>query len=378
LVDASNQSQVWGRKFEMTGNTISQIEDSIVSSLLNPLQLVPDNSSVEKDRERKVDPMAYEHYLKGRYLSYGSTPQESDNALAHFHEAIQIDPEYAPAYAAISNEKVVQSLFSTASKKEIVNEARIAIEAAKALDPDLAEIYTSEGALKFYYDWDWEGAVQSYKTALSLDPANATIYIRYSATLAAVGQYEQALELADKAVQLDPISISSLHNLGWVNLLARNFEKSADAFEKALELHPNWVWGYIKQAYAYIFLQQYDRALQNAEQAQLLFTDGWGSELLQITLIFIYTNCNQNEKADAVTNRFLKYVSENTLEDPWNLSYVYYINGDYQKALEWEQKAIDEKSLLAYQLNLPLFYHDSFFESPEHQQIIGQLVSSED
>ena len=134
----------------------------------------------------------------------------------------------------------------------------------------------------------------------------------------------------------------------------------------------------IKQAYAYIFLQQYDKALQNAEKAQLLFTDGWGSELLQITLMFIYRNCNQNEKADAVTSRFLKYVSENTLEDPWNLSYLYYLDGDYQKAIEWEQKAIDEKSLLAYQLNLPLFYHEKFFKSPEHQQIISQLVSTED
>src|SRR5687768_5299967 len=129
-----------------------------------------------------------------------------------------------------------------------VNEARTAIEAAKALDPNLPEIYTSEGALKFYYDWDWKGAVESYKKALELDPGNATIYIRYSSTLAAVGRYKEALPLADKAAELDPVSISSLHNLGWTNLIASNFQKSADAFQKALDLHPNWVWGYIKQA----------------------------------------------------------------------------------------------------------------------------------
>lgn len=372
LVDASNQNQIWGRKFEMSDNDISLIEDSIVRALMNPLKIVSDVSA--DDQNKKVAPEAYEHYLKGRYLSYGSTPEESDNALAHFREAIQIEPAYAKAYAAISNEKVIQSLFSTASKNEIVNEARLAIEAAKALDPDLAEIYTSEGALKFYIDWNWQGAVDSYNKALTLDPGNATIYIRYSATLAAVGRYEQALKLADKAVSLDPISISSLHNLGWVNLLANNFEQSADAFGKALELHPNWVWGYIKQAYAYIFLQEYDKALQNAEKAQLLFKDGWGSELLQITLIFIYTKCNQPEKANDVTKRFLKYVSEGSLEDPWDLSYLYYLRGDYQKAIEWEQKVIDEKSLMAYHLNLPLFYDKLFFESPEHQQILKQLV----
>ena len=169
-------------------------------------------------------------------MSYGSTPEESEKALTHFREAIRIDPKYAAAYAAIANEKIVQSLFSTASQKEIINEARTAIEAAKALDPNLAEIYTSEGALKFYYDWDWQGAVESYKKALELDPGNATIYIRYSATLVAVGRYKEALPLADKAVELDPVSISSLHNLGWTNLVASNFQKSADAFQKALDI----------------------------------------------------------------------------------------------------------------------------------------------
>ncbi len=164
-----------------------------------------------------------------------------------------------------------------------MNEARTAIEAAKALDPDLAEIYTSEGALKFYYDWDWKGAVDSYKKALELDPGNATIYIRYSSTLADVGRYKEALPLADKAVELDPVSISSLHNLGWTNLVASNFKKSTDAFGKALELHPNWIWGHIKKAYGHVYLKEYDKALSHAERAEQLFKDGWGSELLQVT-----------------------------------------------------------------------------------------------
>jgi class 3 adenylate cyclase/TolB-like protein/Tfp pilus assembly protein PilF len=276
LVDAANQNQIWGNKYEMTSDDISRVEDSIISSLMNPLRITLLDKSKGVHENKPVNPKAYAEYLKGRYLSYGSTPEESEKALSHFREAIRIDPRYAAAYAAIANEKIVQSLFSTASQKEIINEARTAIEAAKALDPNLPEIYTSEGALKFYYDWDWKGAVESYKKALELDPGNATIYIRYSSTLADVGRYKEALPLANKAVELDPVSISSLHNLGWTNLVASNFQKSAEAFQKALDLHPTWVWGYIKQAYAYIFLNQYDKALANAAKAEKLFKDGWG------------------------------------------------------------------------------------------------------
>ena len=373
LVDAANQNQIWGKKYEMRGDDISGVEDSIITSLMNPLRITLLDKSKGIQQNKPVNPQAYAEFLKGRFLSYGSTPEESEKALFHFREAIRIDPKYAAAYAAIANEKIVQSLFSTASQKEIINEARTAIEAAKALDPGIPEIYTSEGALKFYYDWDWKGAVESYKKALELDPGNATIYIRYSATLADVGRYKEALPLADKAVELDPVSISSLHNLGWTNLVASNFQKSADAFQKALDLHPTWVWGYIKQAYAYIFLNQYDKALANAAKAEKLFEDDWGSELLQVTLAFIYSKCNQKEKADAVVNRFYKYAAANKVEDPWDLSYIYYLRGDYQNANEWEEKAIAERSPDAYLLNISIFYDKKYFEGAAHQQILKKM-----
>jgi class 3 adenylate cyclase/TolB-like protein/lipoprotein NlpI len=373
LVDATNQNQIWGNKYRMTGDDISRVEDSIITSLMDPLRITLADKSKGVQQNKSVNPQAYAEYLKGRFLSYGSTPEESEKALGHFREAIRIDPKYAAAYAAIANEKIVQNLFSTASQKEIINEARTAILAAKALDPNLAEIYTSEGALKFYYDWDWQGAGESYKKALELDPGNATIYIRYSATLADVGRYKEALPLADKAAELDPVSISSLHNLGWTNLIAGNFQKSADAFQKALDLHPSWVWGYIKQAYANIFLNQYDKALANAAKAEKLFKDGWGSELLQVTLVFIYSKCNQKEKADAVMNRFFKYASANKIEDPWDLSYIYYLKGDYQKANEWEEKAVAERSPAAYLLNIPMFYDKQYFESASHQRILKKM-----
>ncbi|MBL0130824.1 MAG: hypothetical protein IPP43_06625 [Chitinophagaceae bacterium] len=373
LVDAANQNQLWGSKYQLNITDVSRIETSIITALTNALNIRPKDNSSSGQPKKEINPEAYAEYLKGRYLSYGSTPEESEKALMHFREAIRIDPQYAMAYAAIANEKINQSLFSTASKNEIVNEARTALEAAKALDPNIAEIYSTEGALKFYYDWDWKGAVDSYKKALELDPGNATIYIRYSSTLADVGRYKEALPLADKAVELDPVSISSLHNLGWTNLVASNFKKSADAFGKALELHPNWVWGHIKKAYAHIFMKEYDKAWPLAERAEQLFKDGWGSELLQVTLVFIYKNCNKKEKADSVMNRFLKYASENTLEDPWNLSYVYYLQGDYKKAIEWEQKTVAERSPSAYLMNLPIFYNKNYFESPEHQQVLRNM-----
>jgi tetratricopeptide (TPR) repeat protein len=331
------------------------------------------NNTTGVQKNKMVNPAAYAEYLKGRHLSYGSTPEESEKALSHFREAIRIDPKYALAYAAIANEKIIQGLFSTAPKIEIVNEARTAIEAAKALDPGLADIYTSEGSIKFYYDWDWKGAIDSYKKALQLDSGNATIYIRYSTMLADLGRYKEALPLADKAVELDPISISSLHNLGWVNLLAGDHKKSTEAFGKALELHPNWVWGHIKKALGHISMKECDKALAHGASAEQLLKDGWGSELLQTQLAFIYKNCNQKEKADAVINRFLKYASENTIKDPFTFSYIYYLKGDNKKAIEWEEKTMEGRFPSAYLMSIARLYDKEYFQSQEHQRILKKM-----
>jgi len=373
LADATNQNQLWGSKFELDIKNVSSVEESIINSILTTLKMPVMDNLKQKKQKKALNPLAYAEYLKGRHLSNGSTSEESEKALSYFREAIRIDPAYAEGYAAIANEKVNQALFSTASKKEIINEARTAIEAARALDPDLAIIYTLEGALKFYYEWDWPGALASYKKAMELDPTNATIYIRYSAAFANLGKFQDSLFLADKAIELDPISISTLHNLGWCNLLAGNYQKSIDAFGKAIEFHPNWVWGYLKKSYGHIELNEFDEAIYMAESAEKLFKDGWGSELLQASLANSYKKCNQTEKSDAIINRFLKYASENKVEDAYNMSIIYVVKGDFEKAIEWEEKTISEKSASAYLMSLSKFYNKQFFESPEHQQILKKL-----
>lgn len=370
LVDAVSQNQLWGNKYLLNLDDVSGIEASIVSALIEALNIQTEKKGSEKV---EVNPAAYAEYLKGRHLSYGSTPAESEKALAHFREAIRIDPKYALAYAALANEKVVQGLFATATKNEIVNEARTALEAAMALDPSIPEIYSTEGALKFYYEWDWEGAVHAYKKALELDPANATTYIRYSTTLAILRRFEESLTLANKAIDLDPVSISSLHNLGWCHLLAGNYNESKEAFGKALELHPNWTWGYMKKAYGHFMLGEFKESVALADKAQTLFKDGWGSELLQAALAMIYSKSNDKEKADAVIKRFLTYAAQNTVKDPATLAFIYQMNGNFEKAIEWEKKALEQRSPNAYNFYIPFGADKEFYNSPEHQQIISEM-----
>ena len=286
LTDTENNTQIWGDKVAHKSDDILELEKQMVTSLMNKLpKKFKSDQAVSKSWSENSE--AQVHYMKGKALSYGSTKEEEDLALNHFREAIKLDNEFVAAYVAIANEQQVQAMFATDTRAAIFNEARLAVQTALNLNPNYGEAYTVDAAIKFYQDRDWEGAEASYEKAIRLDPNNANALIRYSFFLTTFKRHQEALIMANKAIELDPISISSLHNLGWSNLVAGNYAKAEKAFSDAIEIHPDWAWGYIKRAYSLMYQNKYDLALKDQHKARELIGD-WGSELLEACFIYIF------------------------------------------------------------------------------------------
>lgn len=372
LVDVNDGTQIWGDKITYENDDVIKLEDNIASSLLKSLP-----SSIKKQEKgintiKSSNPKAQAHYMKGRALSYGSTSKEAEKALNHFRQAVEMDPKFVPAYVAIANEKIIQAMFSTATRDEIFNESRMAVQTALALDPSYSQTYVVQGGINFYGDFDWEGAQRSYSKAIELDSLNVDALIRYSAYLVAMKKYDKAIEFADKAILLDPISISSLHNLGWVNLVAGNFEKSEDAFSEALSIHPNWTWGYIKRAYARVFQNKCDLVLADLDKARILVGD-WGSELLEHTFIEMYLKCDKTDLMNDAIDNFLSKVDESNYHDPVAVSYVYLDKGDLESFLYWMEKSITEKSPSVYLYNIDTFYGDKLLNNQRFIELKSQL-----
>jgi len=371
LINILEGVQIWGEKLFYDDNNIIELEENIVSSLLNKLP----NSIKRKDYKTEntvlINPEAKAHYMKGRALSYGSTKEEAEKALQHFRDAIEIDPKFTPAYVAIANEKTIQAMFSTATREEIFNEARLAVQTAMALDPNSAEVYYVDGAIKFYGDFDWEGAEKAYKKSIELNPNNANAFIRYSAFLGTMGRHEESLDLANKAIALDPISISSLHNLGWVNLIGGNFKESEAAFSEALDLHSNWIWGYTKRGFARVYQGKCELAITDIEKARELL-NGWGSELIEQCFIQINDYCGNQELKEELVARYLNHFTPENYTSAYSMAYVYFKNGEINKALDWIEKSIQEKESNCILLNIELFTKD-LLENPRFNQSIKEM-----
>lgn len=368
LIDVKENIQIWGDKIVYHSDDIIKVEEFIVASLMKTLQIKLNQEDAQLNQSETQISEAQAHFMKGRALSYGSTEEEAEKALNHFREAIKIDPKYASAYVGIANEKIVQAIFSTASRETIFNEARTAVQTALAFNPNSAEAYYVDGSIKFYGDFDWEGAEASFKRAIELNPNNPEGLVRYSAFLAAMKRYDESIELANRAIELDPISISSLHNLGWVNLVAKNFEAAEQAFTEALDLHPNWIWGYVKRGYARMFQNNLEAAISDAQKARALMGDS-RSELLEAATIYVFAYSGDTESSKKYTNLFFSHVSEQNYQDPFAVAIVYYANKSIPKTLDWMEKCIEEQAPGSYQLNIDLFYQSDVMEHPKFKEL---------
>ena len=166
LVDTRDGRQLWGNRFVRPMSEILLLEDMIVSDILTELrQELPER---QRRDASNLDPMAYRHYLQGRFLSHGSTADEIDLGLSHLREATRLAPGYAPAYAAIANALIVKAFFSTSPTNEIIGEARTAAQSAIALDPRLADAHAALASIRMFFDFDWERSEESFRAAIAM------------------------------------------------------------------------------------------------------------------------------------------------------------------------------------------------------------------
>jgi tetratricopeptide (TPR) repeat protein len=196
--------------------------------------------------------------------------------------------------------------------------------------------------------------------------------VRYSFFLSIFRRYDEAVEMAKRAVAIDPISISSLHILGWTNLVSKNYVEAEKAFSEALEIHPDWIWGYIKRSYAQLFQGKCEAALNGTEKARQLI-DGRGSELIEACFIFIYDQCGLQDLKQEAIDTYLATITKENYEDPMAMAFVYVSKGNYEKGLKWFQIAIDEETTGFYQFTLDYAYPNDILNDPRFIQMKRDL-----
>lgn len=343
LVDTRDGRELWGDRIMQPMTEILELEDRIAADIAAALRLRLPTRASYAGGTQSVDPLAYRHYHQGRFLAHGSTADEIDLGLAHLREAIKLEPSFAPAYAAIADATIVKAFFSTSPISEIVGEAQTAAQSAIALNPDLPEAYSALASIRLFFEYDWTGSEEAFQKAISLGPTSSTAYYRYANLLTALGRFDEAVRMAEEAIDRDPIATGALHALGFAKLLSGDFEGAVAAFGDAIEVRPDWTWGYIKKSLAHALMGERAEALALAAQVEEM-TAGWGSAFLQGWLAWVYSVTGEEERLNQVVERINRGIEEKRVEDPFGVAITYLAIGEHSMALDWIEETVNGHS----------------------------------
>lgn len=285
------------------------------------------------------DAEVYELYLKGRYYFKKYTPEGWLKALEFFNQAIEKEPEYALAYAGKARALSTCWHNGVISSREAIPAWKAATSRALELDKNLVAAHTMQASLHLFYEWDWAAAEREFRQAIELNPNSPDARQLYAIFLASRRRFEQALSEIKKALELDPLSlIINLHS-GWIYWLANRPNDAMAQVRKMLELEPNFIGAYWQMGAIYWMQGRSDEALEAYEKSLSLNSN-------QITLGelgHIYGAMGMRDEAHGVLNQLFGMKKRQNV-NAINLAKVYSGLGENDKAVEWLERAIEERN----------------------------------
>jgi TolB-like protein/Flp pilus assembly protein TadD len=342
LVRVGDATQLWGERYARPADDLMQVEGEIAATIARTLRRrLSVGEKARLARAETSDPEAFRLYLRGRSFLVGNQ-QEMDKSVDCFLQAVARAPGYAMAYAGLAEAYTTQAYLRAVDRTAFVERARAAVSRALELDPDLAEAHTALGLVRFYFEWDWEGADAAFRRAIELNPGSQAVNEEYGAFLNALGRFDEGLARTRIAAALDPLSVGPVHNLAINAMVQGDYDEAAAGFRRAIDIDPNWTWGYIKLARTLALQQKCKEAFAQAEIAERRLAGGV-APLSWSWLGVAYATCGDVARARAKLDQ-LHALEAKQYVDPVTFAQIHGALGELDEALGWYEKAFADRT----------------------------------
>src|SRR3989441_1201438 len=229
LIGADTDRHLWAESYQRKMTDILALQDEVALGVAHAIKLELSPGAAGRPTSPKpVNTDAYEAYLKGSYFAQ-KRDESYLRAKEYFQQAIQLDPGYAPAYAGLSD---FYALSDALPPAESLPKAREYAQQALRLDPDLPASHASLAYVYFYGDWNWPAADQEFKRAIALAPGLARSHRWYAVYLAAMGRAAEAMTEAQRAADLDPLSVSAHDAAAIAAVCSGQYDRSNEQGER--------------------------------------------------------------------------------------------------------------------------------------------------
>lgn len=344
FIDAGRDVHVWAETYRGTLDDIFDIQEKVAGKIVEALkvQLTRDEKDIFQKRYTE-NSEAYQLYLQGRFFWKKRNADGLKKAVRFFEKAIEKDPNYALAWAGLSDTYSLMGEYTNISRRELFPKQMAAVNKALEIDNHLAEAHVSLGISLMLNEWKWGEAEKEFLVGIDLNPNYETGHHWYAELLLFSGQTEQAFREIDWAVMLDPASPGILKDKGIYYYYSRQYDEAIRMAEKTLELDPAFMPAHRLLSLAYTGKGMFEEAIiENQRWGELT-----GNKVkTQVALAYIYVVSGKKEQALQIVND-PEVQNKLTSNDFRSMAMVFAALGDNDKCFEWLEKsyALHEESL---------------------------------
>jgi serine/threonine protein kinase/Flp pilus assembly protein TadD len=273
LVNVADGYHLWSERYDREMEDIFAIQDEISQAIVVALRVIlSEGEKKQIEKSRAVNVQAYDYYLRGRQYFHQLRRKSLEYARQMFAKAIEIDPEYARAYAGVAD--CYSLLYTYFDAREFnLRQADKASSKALELEPDLAEGHVAKG-LAVSLSKRFDEAEQEFETAIRLDPKLFQATYWFARARLSQGSFEEAVKLFERAAALRPEDWETQHFLAQALMSAGRIEeekavrrRELKLLEQHLELNPEDPRACILGAATYANLHESERAIELTQRA---------------------------------------------------------------------------------------------------------------
>ena len=342
LLRVADGASLWAEKFDEKLTDIFAVQDSISDQAARSLTLQLTNTERELMRKHYTENAeAYQAYLQGRYFWNKRNAEGFKRGVDFFQRAIEIDPEYAPAYGGLADCYIRLNESGVPMAQESVPRARAAVLKALAIDDALAEAHATLAFIKFRHDWDFAAAGEEFKRSIQLDANYSEAHQWHAFYLLAVGRPDEAEAEMKRAQELDPLSVSLKGNSALFLFFKHDFDRSVQGCLQTLEMEPNYNLARFTLGLNYEQKGLTDAAIAEFQKAREVAPND------AATFAALAHALAKSGRANEA-RPFLRTLEKQTKVSyipPYNIAIVYAGLGEKTKALEWLNRALQDRSL---------------------------------
>ncbi len=373
LIHAPTDRHLLAKSYERSLRDVLALQREVAHAIADEIKakLTPQEQA-RLTTASPVNPEAHDAYLKGLY-EYSVGHDEPDphkydqllkSSIAHFSQAAQMDPNYAPAYAGMAVAYAWQAGFD----RKFNLKAREAAAKALQIDDTVGEAHYLLGWVAYYYDWNWSGAEKEFRRAIELNPSFGEAHYGYALYLNAAGRHDEAIAEIQRAQEVDPFVFIQKVDAGRIYACAGQYDRAIKQLRDAPDLKPNYFYaqGVLGDIYLYKGMQA-ESAAEYRKAAQLIGGNPSGRLALAAA-----DAVSGNRTEASATLSDLANLPEQYVDWPVHLARQYASLGEKNLAMAWLEKAYTEHSYALLEIRCAREF-DVLQSDPRFQDLLRRM-----